>query len=367
MQLPTNDAANNDPSNNKQPAILAAVAELNHLRARLAPEPQQELQTLLTAPRHLLLIDPTARFTQVAIYLPAPRVWPDVLMDEWVLENINTMASRIAVPSLVWILALERATGSLCFHACDLALRGLEELRSLAATDPLMGQPAEQAWQQLSESRHYASFNPRHAYTDPELRMRVSSALVAVLLPGVDSGSEDAVFEALAGDPLDTLLSPLLPISLITDRGSGLALASLHAQSWIEESTNWVTARTSEIRAAGGHYGQTSAALTTQNVGQCADPLQCFDDAEGNGLVCEPALRTMRALSPCYPEWGTLPAYHWLNASGRRDEQARRIDQVLADPVVARELLLNWVQVEGSHSAGAAFLRAIAADTGDGE
>ena len=343
------------------------MAELDHLRARLAPEPQQELQALLTAPKHQLLIDPTARFTQVAIYLPAPRVWPDVLMDEWVLENINTMASRIAVPSLVFLLALERATGSLYFHACDLALPALEELRSLAGTDPLIGQPAEHAWQRLDESRHYASFNPRHSYTDPELRMRVSPALVAVLLPGVDRGSEDPVFEALAGCPLEALLSPLLPISLITDREGGLVLASLHAQSWIEESTNWVTARTHEIRAAGGHYWQTSTVLTTLNVGQCADPLQCFDDADGTGPVCDPALRTMRALCPRYPEWGTLPAYHWLNASGRRDEQARRIDTALADPVGARELLLNGIQSEGNHPSVAAFLRAMAAGTGDHE
>ena len=67
------------------------------------------------------------------IYLPAPRVWPDALMDEWVLENINTHATRIAVPSLTILLAVERATGTLHGRVFDLSTSPPRKPTGLAA------------------------------------------------------------------------------------------------------------------------------------------------------------------------------------------------------------------------------------------
>lgn len=238
----------------------ANIAELDRLRRALTGEPHQELETLLSAPRHVRLINPSPRFANAVVYLPPPRVWPDALMDEWVLENIDTMAARIAVPSLVTILALEWETGSVHGHVCDLSVPALQALRRCAAVVPDAGAAAEKsashashvtqathAWQLINASRHYASFDHRHAYADPELRMRMPPRWVPLLLPGVASDANDAVWSAVAKRPLDTLLSPFLPISVVDCADSdsvagGLSLSALHADTWIDEVSFWALA-----------------------------------------------------------------------------------------------------------------------------
>lgn len=298
-------------------------------------------------------------------------------MDAWVLENIDTMAGRIAVPSRITILALERVTGSLQCHICDLTISALASLRCFVATDSvehrLTGQSAAQAWQLIDASRHYATFNHRHAYADPELRMRVPPAWVPMLLPGVARDADDFVFAALAERPLDAMLSPWLPVGLVDSAdgdpaAGGVSLSALHAESWTDDLTTWVLARTAEIHAAIGNHWQLSAALSSMQIRLSAAPSQNFIGEQASELTGEQMLRViaaMQVLARHHPAWGSLPAYHWLNAARRRGEQTHRIDAAQADPDRMLAQLLNAVETEGGGPAASAFLRTIANASGD--
>ena len=379
----------------------ASSAEIDQLLTALFGEPRHELKSLLSAPRYVRLINPTPRFVNAVFYLPAPRVWPDALMDDWVLENINTRATRIAVPSLVILLAIERDTGTLYAHVFDLSVAALRTLRGLAAigtrlpplpgsleslSSPsslisLSGEAAEQAWALLDVSghRHYASFDHRHEYDDPELRMRVAPSRVPLLLPGVAIGigdddydggeAVDAAFTALCGRPVASLLSPWLPIGLMADRASELTLASLHASSWAEESANWVLARHAEIRSTVGHHWRVSAALASLQNAQCAEPMTALTEGKPSEPMPAPAVSVARVwialkvLSAAHPASGTLPAFNWLNAPGNDAEQALRIDTALAAPAGALESWLNLIESEGAHRAAVDFLRTMRGDS----
>ena len=318
------------------------------------------------------LISPSPRFANAVVYLPPPRVWPDVLMDEWVLENIDTMAARIAVPSLITILALEHETGSVHGHVCDLSVAALQALRRLAgaAPDPCAptAESATHAWQLIDASRHYASFDHRHAYVDPELRMRMPPRWLPILLPGVASNAGDSVWSAVAKRPLDTLLSPWLPISLVDYAhgdcvAGGLSLSALHAGSWIDEVSTWVLARNAEIREATGSCWQVSAALQAMQVEQCAEPLRLlFDElVPGHGRV----MRAIRTLALHNPAWGTLPAYNWLIGPTDEGKQRRRIGAARANPDRVLAQLLRDLEASGSDPTIAAFLRSMGNRTED--
>jgi hypothetical protein len=387
---------------------LADTTELHQLHAALPRHAQLELRVLLSAPRHLRLVDPTPRFENAMIYLPAPRVWPDALMDDWVLENIDTHAIRIAVPSLTILLAVERATGTLHGHVFDLSPSALQTLRGLAerASGPqpmsgsadghrlpaslisLSGDAAADAWAQLDITghRHYASFDHRNAYDDPELRMRVAPSRVALFLPGVVIGRRDdgdgnaddsnvaAALAALCERPIASLLSPWLSLGLVGERDDALSLATLHACGWVEESANWLLARHAEIGTTGRDRGRVGAALASLHIARCAAPLAYLLDEEapawmgGSNAVVDlatqvgPVWAAMRTLSTAHPAWGGMPAFNWLTAQGNIAEQARRIDAALADPAGALVRFFNAMQSDGADRVVVDFLKTLRSD-----
>ena len=338
------------------------------------------------------------------IYLPALRVWPDALMDDWVLENINTHATRIAVPSLTILLAVERATGTLYGHVFDLSPTALQTLRGLAerASEPqpmsgsadghsapssltsLSGDAAAQAWALLDVSvhRHYASFDHRHVYDDPELRLRVAPSRVALLLPGVvigrrddgdgnaDDSNVDAALAALCERPIASLLSPWLPLGLMGERDDALSLAKLHACGWVEESANWVLARQAEIGSAVVDRWRIGAALTSVQIARCAAPLAGLVDGDAPRVMSAssaPVWAALPALSAANPAWGGMPAFNWLNAQGNIAEQARRIDAALADPAGALACWLDAIEHDGADQVVVNFLRTMHGEGGDTE
>jgi hypothetical protein len=385
---------------------LTDKTELHQLHAALSSETQHELTALLSAPRHVRLVDPTPRFVNAALYLPAPRVWPDTLMDDWVLENIDTHATRIAVPSLTILLAVERATGTLYGHVFDLSPSALRTLRGL--TEPvaglelrrvpaithgarsslvsLSGEAAADAWAQLDITghRHYASFDHRHVPDDPELRMRVAASQVPLLLPGGalggdgdpddDDSATGAAFTALCERPVASLLSQWLPLGLGGEREDALSLANLHARGWLEESANWVLARHAEIGTTGPHRRRVGAALASLHIARCAAPLADLLGEEtpawmgGSNAVVNlatqvaPVWAAIRTLSTAHPAWDRMPALNWLNAQGNIAEQARRIDAALANPAGALVRFFNAMQSDGADRVVVDFLKTLRSD-----
>ena len=356
---------------------------LSQLCSALTAAPRRELETLLSAPRHLRLINPSPQFAHAVICLPPPRAWPHVLMDDWVLENIDTAAVRIAVPSLIIVFALQRETGSLHCHVTDLSLPALQQLQQCQAVDAkpclpnkthvIRGTLATHAWQLIDESRHYASFDHRHTDVDPELRMRIPPRWVPMLLPGVAPDANDAAWSAVAKRSIDSLLSPWLPIGLVDCANGdavagGLSLSALHADIWIDETSTWVLARTAEIHQAIGSYRQISAALQAMHLGRCAEPERLLFDERAFGLGCkssERVISAMRAMTSHHLAWSSLPAFNWLMGAPDDSQHELGVSAARENPDRALAQLLRDVEALGADPSVAAFLRSMGNQSAD--